>query len=101
MSSAAPSSSIAGQYTVIGVMPAGFQFPIQNDPIDFYVTIAEDAANPDGSKPQTKQRGSHSLEAMARLKPGVTVAQAQSDLAAIAADAGETISRLEHAFRRR
>ena len=49
------------QYTVIGVMPAGFQFPIQNDPIDFYVTIAEDAANPDGSKPQTQQRGSHSL----------------------------------------
>ena len=38
------------QYTVIGVMPAGFQFPIQADPIDFYVTIAEDAANPDGIK---------------------------------------------------
>src|SRR4030081_901937 len=51
------------QHTVIGVMPASFQFPIQNDPIDFYVTIAEDAANPDGSKPQTQQRGSHSLQA--------------------------------------
>ncbi len=49
------------QYNVIGVMPAGFQFPIQTDPIDLYVTIAEDAANPDGSKPQTEQRGSHSL----------------------------------------
>ena len=73
------------QHTVIGVMPAGFQFPIQNDPIDFYVTIAEDAANPDGSKPQTQQRGSHSLEAIARLKPGVTIAQAQADLEAIAA----------------
>ena len=73
------------QHTVIGVMPAGFQFPIQNDPIDFYVTIAEDAANPDGSKPQTQQRGSHSLEAIARLKPDVTIAQAQADLEAIAA----------------
>jgi predicted permease len=73
------------QHTVIGVMPAGFQFPIQNDPIDFYVTIAEDAANPDGSKPQTQQRGSHSLQAIARLKPGVTIAQAQADLEAIAA----------------
>src|ERR1051326_1301837 len=72
-------------HTVIGVMPAGFQFPIQNDPIDFYVTIAEDAANPDGSQPQTKQRGNHSLRAVARLKPGATVEQAQSDLAAIAA----------------
>ncbi len=74
------------EYNVIGVMPAGFQFPIQNDPIDFYVSIAEDAANPDGSQPQTKQRGNHSLQAIARLKPGATVAQAQSDLAAIAAE---------------
>ena len=73
------------QHTVIGVMQAGFQFPIQNDPIDFYVTIAEDAANPDGSKPQTQNRGSHSLEAIARLKPSVTIAQAQADLEAIAA----------------
>jgi predicted permease len=73
------------QHTVIGVMPAGFQFPISADPIDFYVTIAEDAANPDGSKPQTQQRGNHSLEAIARMKPGVTIAQAQSDLEAIAA----------------
>src|SRR3984893_6929230 len=72
-------------HTVIGVMPAGFQSPIQNDPIDFYVSIAEDAANPDGSKPQTQNRGSHSLEALARLKPGVTIAQAQSDLESIAA----------------
>jgi putative ABC transport system permease protein len=73
------------QHTVIGVMPAGFQFPIQNDPIDFYVTIAEDAATPDGSKPQTQQRGSHSLQAIARLKPGATIEQAQTDLATIAA----------------
>ena len=72
-------------YTIAGVMPAGFQFPIQNDPIDFYVTIAEDAANPDGSQPQTKQRGNHSLQAVARLKAGATVSQAQADLAAIAA----------------
>jgi putative ABC transport system permease protein len=72
------------QHTVLGVMPAGFQFPIQTDVLDFYVTIAEDAANPDGSTPQTKQRGNHSLQAVARLKPGFTVAQAQSDLSAIA-----------------
>jgi predicted permease len=72
-------------YTVIGVMPAGFQFPISSDPTDFYVSISEDAANPDGSTPTTKQRGNHSLQAVARLKPGATVEQAQSDLAALAA----------------
>ena len=73
------------QFTVIGVMPAGFQFPIQADPIDFYVTIAEDAANPDGNKPLTEERGNHSLEAVARLKAGVTIEQAQADLSTIAA----------------
>ena len=74
------------QHTVVGVMPAGFQFPIQTDPLEFYVTLAEDAANPDGSSPQTEQRGSHSLSAIARLKPGVTIGQAQADLATIAAN---------------
>jgi Acidobacterial duplicated orphan permease len=74
------------KFTVIGVMPAGFQFPIQADPIDFYVTIAEDAANPDGNKPATEERGSHSLDAIARLKAGVTIEQAQADLATIAAN---------------
>src|SRR5436190_21682048 len=71
-------------HTVIGVMPAGFQFPIQNDRLDFYVSIAEDATSPDGSQPTTKQRGNHSLQAVARLKPGVTIAQANSDLSTIA-----------------
>ena len=74
------------KFTVIGVMPAGFQFPIQADPIDFYVTIAEDAANPDSNKPATEERGSHSLDAIARLKAGVTIEQAQADLATIAAN---------------
>ena len=72
-------------YTIIGVMPAGFQFPIQTEPIEFYVTIAEDASTADGSKPNTEQRGNHSLEAIARLKPGISVAQAGADLSTIAA----------------
>jgi predicted permease len=71
-------------YTVIGVMPGGFQFPIQNDPIDFYVSTAEDAANYDGTQPPTTERGNHSLHPVARLKAGVTIAQAQSDLSTIA-----------------
>jgi hypothetical protein len=73
-------------FTVIGVLPAKFQFPIDSDPVELYVTIAEDAVNPDGSKPQTEQRGNHSLESIGRLKPGVTIAQAQADLSTIAAN---------------
>jgi len=73
-------------YTVIGVMPPRFQYPIQSDPIEFYVTTAEDASNADGSKPATENRGSHSLEAIARLKPGVSIEQAQADLSTIASN---------------
>jgi predicted permease len=73
-------------HTVIGVLPAGFQFPIQTDPFELYITFAEDAANADGSSnPQTAQRGNHSLDSIARLKPGVSIAQAQADLENIAA----------------
>ncbi len=78
-------------YTIQGVLPPRFQFPIQAEPIEFYVTIAEDAVTSDGSKPATEQRGNHSLESIARLKPGATIAQAQTDLATIA-------TRLEQQF---
>jgi len=69
-------------YTVVGVMPKSFQFPIQNDPIDLYTTIAGDAA---GESPITEQRGAHFLRAIARLKPGTSVQQAQADVDTIAA----------------
>jgi putative ABC transport system permease protein len=74
------------QYSIIGVMPPRFQYPIQNDPIELYVTIADDASTSDGTKPPTEQRGNHSLDGIARLKAGVTVSQASTDLSAIAAN---------------
>jgi len=73
-------------YTIAGVMPERFQFPIDSDPVELYVTIAENASTPDGSKPETEQRGSHSMRGLARLKAGASVEQAQGDLATIAAD---------------
>ncbi|MBA3961843.1 MAG: ABC transporter permease [Chthoniobacterales bacterium] len=71
-------------YTVIGVMPARFQYPIQTDPIELYVTIADDATAVEG-KPVTEERGNHSLQAIARLLPNVSAEQAQADLSTIAA----------------
>src|SRR2546423_15439247 len=73
-------------YTVIGVMPPRFQYPIQSDPVEFYVTIAEDAATSDGNKPATQERGSHSLQAIGRLKANTNIELAQADLSAIAAN---------------
>ncbi|HEU4713062.1 MAG TPA: ABC transporter permease [Pyrinomonadaceae bacterium] len=67
-------------FTVVGVMPAAFEFPIQNDPVELWTTIAGDAS---GSDPVTDQRGAHFLRVIGRLKPGVTQEQAQAELTAI------------------
>ena len=68
-------------YTVIGVMPHGFDFPIQNEPYELWTTIADDAA---GSSPMTAQRGAHFLGVIGRLKPGITKTQAQAEVDTIA-----------------
>jgi len=72
-------------YTIVGVMPAGFQFPVQAEPTELWVTFSRDAeADNPSDKPQTAQRGDHYLNAIARLQPGVTLAQANADLDSIA-----------------
>ena len=63
-------------YIIVGVMPARFQFP-SNDS-QAWVPIAltqEDAGN----------RNRHYLQVLARLKPGVSLAQAQSEMSTVAA----------------
>ncbi len=69
-------------YTIIGVMPKGFEFPIQNDPLDFWTTIADDTTD---ETPVTAQRGAHFLRLIGRLKPGVSQAQAQAEADTIGA----------------
>ena len=62
------------KHTVIGVMPASFQF-FESD-VRLWVPIAldqQDLAN----------RGGHYLKVVARLKPGVSIAQAQADMNAV------------------
>ena len=74
--------TVNGQpYTVAGVMPRGFSFPIQRPEPVFWTTLAEDAT---GKDPQTEQRGNDRLDVTARLKPGVSVAQARAELNTIA-----------------
>jgi putative ABC transport system permease protein len=71
-------------FEVVGVMPAGFQFPIQADPIEIWVTPAVDS-EPDGDgDPMTQRRGFRFLHSIARLKSGVTMAQAQAEMDGIA-----------------
>ncbi len=68
-------------FTVVGVMPRAFQFPIQAEPIELWTTIAVDARG--GANAMTTQRGAHYLDVVGLLKPGVKLQQAQAELAAI------------------
>lgn len=68
-------------YTVVGVMPAGFQFPVQNEPVELWTSVSEDVS---GDEPITDQRGAHYMMVIGRLKPGVTQVQAQAEMDTIA-----------------
>lgn len=62
--------------TVVGVMPQGFGFP----------HAESDVWAPIGLNPADQgNRGSHFLDVLARLKPGVTIEQAQTEMNAIGA----------------
>ena len=70
-------------YTIIGVMPPTFRFPVSQPKVGIWTTLAVDD-DPRDPKPNTKNRGSHFLSAFGRLRPDVTVAQADQDIRAIA-----------------
>jgi putative ABC transport system permease protein len=69
-------------YTIVGVMPQAFQFPVQNEPVELWTTVAQDR---EGKDPVTEQRGAHYMNVIARLKPGVSKEQAQTEMTAISA----------------
>jgi putative ABC transport system permease protein len=71
-------------YTVVGVMPQSFRFPVSQPRNDFWTTLAADV-DPTVARPITAVRGAHFLSTFGRLKPGVSIAQADGDLKAIAA----------------
>ena len=72
-------------YTIIGVMADGFQFPVQADATELWTTFSRDAETDDpNDTPMTAQRGNHYLNAIARLKTGATLDQANADLDSVA-----------------
>ncbi|MFN2431557.1 MAG: ABC transporter permease [Gemmatimonadota bacterium] len=65
-------------HTIVGVMPPGFSLPeevVSGEPTELYVPLGLDPA-------QVTNRGSHFLQGLARLKPGVTPAAGAAALAA-------------------
>ncbi len=69
-------------HTIVGVMPAGFRFPV-GIPNTIYTPMRV-------PKELRTQRDSHWLQVVGRLKPGVTVAQAQADMSRVLANLGQT-----------
>ena len=63
-------------YTVIGVLPSSFDYP--DTRVQLWLPVAQVTSELDQSS-----RGSHRFYVTARLKPGVTVAQASAELDAI------------------
>jgi putative ABC transport system permease protein len=64
-------------YSVIGIMPRDFEFPIQEEKVEMWAPLAF----PDDL---TQMRGAHYLDGVGRLKSNVTPQQAVADLDAIA-----------------
>jgi putative ABC transport system permease protein len=68
-------------YSVIGVLPSGFRFPAE---VDLWL--------PSGLEGENQSRTSHNYNAVARLRDGVTVEQANLDISAIARRIHDTSS---------
>jgi putative ABC transport system permease protein len=73
-------------YQVVGVMPQGFNFPLGRDALatELYTTVAI-LRETNGGQPMTEQRSNNFLGCIARLKSGISLAQAQADMNTIMA----------------
>lgn len=71
-------------YQVVGIMPAGFSFPLEGNRPKLWRTFAVEAeVTSPGDRPVTQSRGAHFLHTIGRLKDGATLQQAQEDMGLI------------------
>ena len=63
-------------FTVVGIMPAGFEFPLQAAKRELWTPLI--------FQPAELQRGGNNLNVVGRLKPGFKLQQAQTELDALA-----------------
>ncbi len=77
-------------YTITGVMPRDWKFPIQRDNVDYIAPLQPLFSG--SSTDLLTRRGAHSLAVVGRLKPGVDLRTATADLQAIAAQLAKQYS---------
>ncbi|HMD97967.1 MAG TPA: ABC transporter permease [Terriglobia bacterium] len=66
-------------FTVVGVMPRNFRFELDGRGGELWIQLAQDPL----FGPFTRRPGGHFFTAIARLKPGVSAAQAQAEMDAL------------------
>src|SRR6266481_1478528 len=81
------SITLDGQlFQVIGVMPPQFAFPISAVPPELWTSMSTLRESKDGSQPMTEQRDNNFFKCIARLKPNVSIEQAQANIDTICAN---------------
>lgn len=76
-------------FTIIGVLPSDFEFPLARQSTEVLTTIAREGGN-------LPERGAHMLLAIGRLKQGVTLTQTQADLSNIVANLEQSYPQYWH-----
>jgi putative ABC transport system permease protein len=75
------------QFQVIGVMPPRFTYPLRfSNPPELWITMATLRQTSDGSQPMTEQRDNDFFQCVARLKPNISIQQAQANIDTIVAN---------------
>jgi putative ABC transport system permease protein len=67
------------QFTIIGILPEDFRFPLLAKRAQIWTTVAPEGSN-------LPERGAQILRAVGRIKPDVTLEQAGNDIATLAAN---------------
>jgi putative ABC transport system permease protein len=70
-------------YTVVGIAPPDFQFPLEIPGVQLWTSLSEDATVFEFT-PLSEQRDARVLDAIGRLKPGITAEQARAQMDQVA-----------------
>jgi putative ABC transport system permease protein len=73
-------------FTIVGIMPPAFVFPIVSPAPQLWLTAAEDArVEAPGDTPMSEQRGAHYIKVVGRLRHDVQLAEARAEMEGLAA----------------
>ena len=73
-------------FTIVGVTPPRFNFPVTSPPTELWVTMAEDArVEAPGDTPMTRQRGAHFIQVVGRMRAGIGLERVQAEFRSLAA----------------